>query len=73
MGAEVWPRLTEKQVKLPWLKIDFDRFTFEDEDEEEENEEELQARYMAEKIAQELKEEEESQSLFCLHFDNSCP
>lgn len=33
-GEEVWPRLTEKQLRLPWLKIDFDKFAFEDEEEE---------------------------------------
>ncbi|KAL5005118.1 hypothetical protein ScPMuIL_018574 [Solemya velum] len=28
--GEVWPRLCSKQVKYPWLKIDFDKFAFED-------------------------------------------
>ncbi|ESO92520.1 hypothetical protein LOTGIDRAFT_120462 [Lottia gigantea] len=32
---EVWPRLTEKQVKLPWLKIDFDKFQLEDDSDNE--------------------------------------
>ena len=46
-GEEVWPRLTEKQLRLPWLKIDFDKFAFEDEDEEQQEE------GMSEKLAQE--------------------
>lgn len=37
-GAEVWPRLTEKPEKLSWLKVDFDRFAFDDDEEESDNE-----------------------------------
>ena len=37
-GEEVWPRLTEKQLRLPWLKIDFDKFAFEDEEEDQQEE-----------------------------------
>lgn len=37
-SGEIWPRLTEKPVKLPWLKIDFDNFGFEDESGDEESE-----------------------------------
>ena len=33
-GEEVWPRLLEQQLRLPWLKIDFDKFAFEDTEEE---------------------------------------
>ncbi|CAD5213513.1 unnamed protein product [Bursaphelenchus okinawaensis] len=32
-----WPRLTNKQVKLPWLKVDFDKWVDEDEQAEEED------------------------------------
>ena len=32
---ETWPRLTEQSVKLPWLKIDFDKFMVEGETEDE--------------------------------------
>ena len=38
--GEVWPRLTEKHIKLPWLKIDFDKVMLED-DSEPEDEDEL--------------------------------
>lgn len=37
-GDEVWPRLTESQTKLPWLKIDFDKFEFEDDIDSEDEE-----------------------------------
>lgn len=37
-GDEVWPRLTASQTKLPWLKIDFDKFEFEDDIESEDEE-----------------------------------
>ena len=33
---EAWPRLTESQKKLPWLKIDFDKFEYDDDSEDEE-------------------------------------
>ena len=33
--SETWPRLTEERIKLPWLKIDFDKFMVEGESEEE--------------------------------------
>ncbi|XP_046357143.1 very-long-chain (3R)-3-hydroxyacyl-CoA dehydratase 3-like [Haliotis rufescens] len=36
--GEVWPRLTHKQMKLPWLKIDFDKFMDESDKEQEEQE-----------------------------------
>lgn len=29
-SGEVWPRLSEHPQKLPWLKIDFDRFAFDE-------------------------------------------
>lgn len=32
---ESWPRLTGERVKLPWLKIDFDKFLVDDESDEE--------------------------------------
>ena len=31
--GEVWPRLTWKKIKYPWLKIDFDKVAYEDESE----------------------------------------
>ena len=34
-ASETWPRLTEERIKLPWLKIDFDKFMVEGESEEE--------------------------------------
>ncbi|XP_064608555.1 very-long-chain (3R)-3-hydroxyacyl-CoA dehydratase-like [Liolophura sinensis] len=57
--GEIWPRLTEKPVKLPWLKIDFDNFGFEDEsgDEESENEE---GREMMKKFEKHMKSKEAS-------------
>lgn len=42
-GSEVWPRLTESQTKLPWLKIDFDKFEFEDDSECDDEEASLKA------------------------------
>ncbi|KAK7116428.1 very-long-chain (3R)-3-hydroxyacyl-CoA dehydratase 3-like [Littorina saxatilis] len=36
-ATEIWPRLTEERVKLPWLKIDFDKFMVEGESEDEAN------------------------------------
>ena len=36
--GETWPRLTENQQKPAWLKIDFDRFFFEDSEDSEEDE-----------------------------------
>ena len=36
-ASETWPRLTEERIKLPWLKIDFDKFMVEGESEEEAN------------------------------------
>jgi len=41
-GAEAWPRLTAAQTKLSWLKIDFDKFLF-DEDLETEDEQDKMA------------------------------
>ena len=32
--GEVWPRLMTSQSKPAWLKIDFDRFAFEDDSED---------------------------------------
>lgn len=32
-APESWPRLTAEKVKLPWLKIDFDKFFLDDSDE----------------------------------------
>ncbi|KAK6178963.1 hypothetical protein SNE40_011430 [Patella caerulea] len=37
--GEIWPRLTEKTIKLHWLKIDFDKFHLEDDSEDERNNE----------------------------------
>ena len=54
-GEEVWPRLTEKQLRLPWLKIDFDKFAFEDE--EEETEEGLSEKQAQEEIMRQLEED----------------
>lgn len=31
--AETWPRLTAEKLKLPWLKIDFDKFPSDDSEE----------------------------------------
>ncbi|KAH9524876.1 Very-long-chain (3R)-3-hydroxyacyl-CoA dehydratase [Bulinus truncatus] len=31
--AETWPRLTKQKLKLPWLKIDFDKFPVDDSEE----------------------------------------
>ena len=53
-GAEVWPRLTEKQEKLPWLKIDFDKFAFEDDDESEEDADKLAADEIMRKLEKDL-------------------
>ncbi|GFO40980.1 very-long-chain (3r)-3-hydroxyacyl-coa dehydratase [Plakobranchus ocellatus] len=33
-GSETWPRLTSERLKLPWLKIDFDKFPLDDSDKE---------------------------------------
>ena len=33
-GCETWPRLTSERLKLPWLKIDFDKFPLDDSDTE---------------------------------------
>ncbi|XP_045156278.2 very-long-chain (3R)-3-hydroxyacyl-CoA dehydratase 3-like [Mercenaria mercenaria] len=55
-GAEVWPRLTEKQEKLPWLKIDFDKFAFEDDDDSEEDAEKMAAEEIMRKLEKDLKE-----------------
>ncbi|XP_060082787.1 very-long-chain (3R)-3-hydroxyacyl-CoA dehydratase-like [Ylistrum balloti] len=45
--GEIWPRLTYNKVKLPWLKIDFDKVAYEDsESEKEEQENSEQADYM---------------------------
>ncbi|XP_078314115.1 very-long-chain (3R)-3-hydroxyacyl-CoA dehydratase-like isoform X2 [Crassostrea virginica] len=35
--GEVWPRLTWKKIKYPWLKIDFDKVAYEDESESEDD------------------------------------
>ena len=32
--GEVWPRLTYKPIKHPWLKIDFDKFAIEEDSDE---------------------------------------
>ncbi|XP_055893528.1 very-long-chain (3R)-3-hydroxyacyl-CoA dehydratase 3-like isoform X2 [Biomphalaria glabrata] len=32
--AETWPRLTAEKLKLPWLKIDFDKFPSDDSEEQ---------------------------------------
>ncbi|KAK3757930.1 hypothetical protein RRG08_058244 [Elysia crispata] len=37
-GSETWPRLTSERLKLPWLKIDFDKFPLDDSDIEEDME-----------------------------------
>ncbi|KAL8606724.1 hypothetical protein ACOMHN_018758 [Nucella lapillus] len=53
-AIETWPRLTEERVKLPWLKIDFDKFMVEGESEEETNSPEEFDRDMINKITTEL-------------------
>lgn len=43
--SECWPRLTETQMKYPWLKIDFDKFEYEDDsDEQEQDQDETHAK-----------------------------
>lgn len=32
-ASETWPRLTSERAKLPWLKIDFDKFPLDDSEE----------------------------------------
>ncbi|OWF54104.1 very-long-chain (3R)-3-hydroxyacyl-CoA dehydratase-like [Mizuhopecten yessoensis] len=45
--GEIWPRLTYDKVKLPWLKIDFDKVAYDDtESEKEEEQNPEQARYL---------------------------
>ncbi|CAD5219673.1 unnamed protein product [Bursaphelenchus xylophilus] len=49
-----WPRLTSKPVKLPWLKVDFDKWVDEDEQGEEEDPfdfSDLKENIMAEELA----------------------
>ena len=53
-GGEVWPRLTEKQLRLPWLKIDFDKFAFEDDDDDETNEEEMMDKQAQDEVLKQL-------------------
>ena len=52
-GEEVWPRLTEKQLRLPWLKIDFDKFAFEDDDEDK-TEDDLSEKQAQEEVMRQL-------------------
>ncbi|KAL3866662.1 hypothetical protein ACJMK2_043944 [Sinanodonta woodiana] len=53
--GEVWPRLTQKQMKYPWLKIDFDKFIVEDDSEnEDEKAKEAAEKEMMEKIEKDL-------------------
>lgn len=51
--------MTEKQEKLPWLKIDFDRFAFEDEDESEDDDsgDKLMADELIKKLEKDLADE----------------
>jgi len=37
-NAEWWPRLVQDKVKIPWLKVDFDKWKDEDEDNKEDEE-----------------------------------
>ncbi|KAL4227985.1 hypothetical protein ACF0H5_013423 [Mactra antiquata] len=55
-GAEIWPRLTEKPERLAWLKIDFDKITYEDESEEE-GEESLADKLAAEEMIKKLEKD----------------
>ena len=43
--GEVWPRLMVSQKKPAWLKIDFDRFAFEDDSESSSAEESPMVRF----------------------------
>lgn len=55
-ASQVWPRLTEKPEKLAWLKIDFDKFAFDDDDESEDENEanKLDAEEIMKKIEKDL-------------------
>jgi hypothetical protein len=39
--GEIWPRLTESNQKLGWLRPDFDRFAFDDSDRSSDGEQEV--------------------------------
>ncbi|XP_076443820.1 very-long-chain (3R)-3-hydroxyacyl-CoA dehydratase-like [Babylonia areolata] len=53
-ATETWPRLTEARIKLPWLKIDFDKFMVEGESEEENNSQQEFDQDMIKKVTAEL-------------------
>ncbi|XP_041362904.1 very-long-chain (3R)-3-hydroxyacyl-CoA dehydratase-like [Gigantopelta aegis] len=63
--GEVWPRLTEKPIKLPWLKIDFDKVMLEDDSEEEHDDGSLrnQQEEMLNRIENDLMKDPESAPL----------
>ncbi|XP_033750354.1 very-long-chain (3R)-3-hydroxyacyl-CoA dehydratase-like isoform X2 [Pecten maximus] len=44
--GEIWPRLTYDKIKMPWLKIDFDKVAYEDSESEKEEKNVDHAEYM---------------------------
>ncbi|KAK7501636.1 hypothetical protein BaRGS_00007067 [Batillaria attramentaria] len=62
-ASESWPRLTAQRIKLPWLKIDFDKFMMEGESEDEvPSGQEEYDQDMVEKFAQEFSDMKPSSS-----------
>ncbi|XP_059159418.1 very-long-chain (3R)-3-hydroxyacyl-CoA dehydratase 3-like [Physella acuta] len=56
--GETWPRLTEQRIKLPWLKIDFDKFPLDDSDEDVEVDKAKSFEEMQNKMAAELENQD---------------
>ncbi|WAQ97824.1 HACD3-like protein, partial [Mya arenaria] len=54
VGEEAWPRLTASQSKLPWLKIDFDKFLFDDDIDSEDERDKMAADEVMKNIEKQL-------------------
>ncbi|PVD19556.1 hypothetical protein C0Q70_20046 [Pomacea canaliculata] len=59
---ESWPRLTGERVKLPWLKIDFDKFLVDDESDEEKAQQSNFDKEMMDKFMEDFNKEKPSES-----------
>ncbi|CAL1525936.1 unnamed protein product [Lymnaea stagnalis] len=62
-AAETWPRLTEQRIKLPWLKIDFDKFPLDDDSEEEREVDKIQNSELFNKMAADMEDNKESSEM----------
>ncbi|KAH3831120.1 hypothetical protein DPMN_104382 [Dreissena polymorpha] len=62
-GAEAWPRLTKSQTKLAWLKIDFDKFVYEDDIDSEDERDKMAADEVMRNLEKQLEDEKKGEDL----------